>query len=99
MRKREPDSSSLRKVLSGQSFGEGEAITAREATNICSDPTQRGGWGQRAPKDQLGTWEAQFGESQLNNAWESITTGWSFWESDRLIVAKTPGNAGTSEGA
>lgn len=43
MRKREPDSSSLRKVLSGQSFGEGAAITAREATSICSDPTQRGG--------------------------------------------------------
>lgn len=99
MRKRESDSASLRKVLSGQLFRESEAITGRQATNTCSVPAQRGGWGQRAPKDQSGTWEAQYGESQLNNAWESITTGWSYWESDRLIVAKTPGNAGTSEGA
>lgn len=76
MRKRESDSASLRKVLSGQSFREDEAITDREATNICSDSAQRGGWGQRAPKDQSGTWEAHYGESQLNNPRESITGDW-----------------------
>ena len=76
MRKREPDSISLHKVLSGQSFREDEAITDRQATNICSDPARRGDWGQRALKDQSETWEAHLGESQLNSLRESITAGW-----------------------
>ena len=60
---------------------------------MCSDSAQRGGWGQRAPKDQSGTWETRAGESQLNTSWESITTRWPVRESDRLIVVMTRGNA------
>lgn len=60
---------------------------------MCSDPARRGGWGQRAPKDQSGTWEAHAGESQLNARWESITVKRPTWESDRLIVVVTRGNA------
>lgn len=35
---------------------------------MCSDPARRGDWGQRAPKDQSGIWEARQGESQLNDS-------------------------------
>ncbi len=99
MRQREPDSASLHEVQSGQSFRDDEAITNRQATNIRSDSAQRGDWGQRAPKDQSVTWEAHFGEYQHNSSHESITVVWPLWESDRLILAKTPGNAGSGEGA
>jgi len=60
---------------------------------MCSDPARRGDWGQRAPTDQLGTWEDRRGESQLNERWESITITWPCRESDRLIVVMTRGNA------
>src|SRR5690606_12440695 len=65
----------------------------------CSDLARRGDWGQRAPTDQSGTWETPCGESQLNTLRESITGGWPQGESERPILARTRGNARTSEGA
>jgi len=93
MRKREPVSASLHILPSGQPPEKGEALTDRQATNKCSDPTRRGERGQRAPKDQSGTWEARRGESQLNAHGESITSERPCRESDRLILVKTRGNA------
>ena len=73
--------------------------TGGEATGIGSHGTFRGGWGQRAWKDQPRSLGGPAGWSESDNApEEDITAAWPGRESERPIVAKKRGNARGAKG-
>jgi hypothetical protein len=74
--------------------------TDREATGICSDRTFRGGWGQRAWKDQPRSLGGPVGwEAKATNApREYIIAARPGRESERPIVAEKRGNAHGAKG-
>ena len=74
--------------------------TSREATGISTCGTLRGGWGQRAWKDQsrsLGDPVAVEAQA-TNREWECITIAGLDRESERLIVAQKRSNARGAKG-